>query len=74
MAWSWHMKSAGTLKGKNSDYSATISLHGVSGNATTKTPAQTVAIANQFLAIGDIQMVVNKDFTYTLGNEVSEDE
>ena len=71
MAWSWRMKSAGTLRGKKSDQSATISLHGISGNATTKTPAQTVAVVNQFLAIGGIQMVADKNLTYTLGNEVS---
>lgn len=73
MAWTWHMKSAGSLKGKSTT-AETITINGISGNAITNTPEQTVEIVNKFLTIGDIQMVVDKNLAYTLGNEVTYNE
>lgn len=73
MAWQWQMKSAGTLKGKSNDNSM-ISIGGISGNAVQKTPAQTVDLVNQILNIGNRYLIVDSNLSYSLANEVYDNE
>lgn len=71
--WQWQMKSAGTLRGKLTDGSI-LSIGGISGNAVQKTPAQTVDLVNQILDIGNKAIVVDNNLSYSLANEVYEND
>lgn len=74
MAWTWKMKAAGTLKGQLEGSSDTISIAGISGNIIQKTPEQAAALVNQILDIGGKVIVPNTKMSYSLGNEVYDNE
>lgn len=74
MAWTWKMKAAGTLKGQLEDSSSIMSISGISGNVIQKTPEQAAALVNQILDIGGKAIVPNVKMSYSLGNEVYDNE
>lgn len=74
MAWAWKMKAAGTLRGQIEGSSSTMSISGISGNIIQKTPEEAAGFINQILDIGGKAIVTNTSMSYSLGNEVYDDE
>ena len=78
MAWNWNSAPIGTLRGTSADSTAEtkkrLNIQGISANAITSTPEQTVATVNKILAIGGKEMLVDKELTYNMDNEVINNE
>ena len=51
-----------------------MSISGISGNVIQKTPEQAAALVNQILDIGGKAIVPNVKMSYSLGNEVYDNE
>lgn len=64
MAWTWNTKRVGTLKGNLTNESKLTSIMGISGNATTTSPQNTVDTINIILGIGGKELVVNEKLAY----------
>lgn len=65
MAWTWQSAGNGTLKGSINGTTNTISLKGISANAITTAPQNTVDLANIILNIGGKTMYVDSLLEYT---------
>jgi len=74
MAWNWNTGNAGTLKGQLTGETNTTSIKGISGNAITKTPEQTVELVNIILDIGGKTMTVTKKLEYDNSEGVVQNE
>lgn len=78
MAWNWNSAPIGTLRGTDSTSTATskkkFNIQGISGNAILSTPESTVATVNKILNIGGKEMLVDKELTYNMDNEVVQNE
>ena len=64
MAWQWQSSTNGTLKGELNGTTNTISVKGISGNAITTSPENTVETVNIILDIGGKALVVSDKLTY----------
>lgn len=64
MAWNWQSSSHGTLKGELNGSAKTISLKGISGNAITTSPQNTVDQVNIILDIAGKSIVVSEELQY----------
>lgn len=64
MSWSWNTNRVGKLKGNLSNSTKLTTLNGISGNAITTTPDNTVNTVNIILDIGGKAMTVNENLVY----------
>jgi len=64
MAWQWQSSTQGTLRGQLNGSDSTISVKGISGNAVTTAPQNTVDQINIILDIGGKTMIVNDKLEY----------
>lgn len=65
MAWTWQTATEGNLKGELSGTSKTLTLKGISGNAITTSPQNTVDTVNIILDIAGKSMVVSNKLEYS---------
>lgn len=64
MAWQWQSSTNGKLTGTLNGTSKTLSLNGISGNAITTSPQNTVDLVNIVLDIGGKALVVDDKLKY----------
>lgn len=74
MAWTWSTGGAGTLRGQLTGETRTTAVKGISGNAITKTPEQTVSLVNTILNIGGKTMIVSNKLVYDNSEGVIQNE
>lgn len=74
MAWTWQSAASGKLTGTINGTSKTMSLNGISGNAITTSPQNTVDTVNIILNIGGKALVVDDKLAYNNSQEAVDNE